>query len=228
MLGNIQHFFIGHLTVWASYSAGDYQKDAFKKLNELFPRLPIILMVGGSGLYGKVIISGINYISFFSKKISNNFYIKILLQEEKKINHIYFERKNYHRFISEIITMNYFISILKIGLNLPRKNLFFKINKRVEFMIKNGFLEEAQEYYHYKNLNALQTIGYIDIFNYFDGKISFNKTIKEIKKNTRRYAKRQITWYKKERKLKWFFSLQENVIIENIKKKINFIKDKMS
>jgi tRNA dimethylallyltransferase len=229
MLCNIQHYFIGHLTIWTSYSAGDYQKDAFKKLNELFIRIPIILIVGGSGLYGKVIFSGINNPSFISTNISNNLHTKITLQKElKKKYHIYFDRNNYHRFLCSLkfITINHSFHIFKIGLILPRKILFDKINQRVEFMIKYGFLEEAQECYAYKNLNALQTIGYIDIFNYFNGKISFDKIIEEIKKNTRHYAKRQITWYKKERKFKWFSSFKENEIIKYVKKKINYIKTK--
>ncbi len=92
-------------------------------------------------------------------------------------------------------------------------------------MIKIGFLEEAQECYYFRHLNALQTIAYKEIFNYFDGIISFEKAIEEIKKNTRRYSKRQITWYKKAKKLQWFFSYKENEIIENVKSKLSSIKD---
>lgn len=95
-------------------------------------------------------------------------------------------------------------------------------------MIQCGFLEEAQESYSSRDLNALQTIGYKDIFYYFDGKISFEKALEEIKKNTRRYAKRQLTWYKKEKKLHWFIAYKENEIIKNVKKKLAYISYKMS
>lgn len=243
MLKNVQHHFIGNLTIWNCYSAGDYQKDAFKKLNELFTRLPIVLMVGGSGLYGKVITSGINYLPFLTKEVSRDLHIKsIPFSLQEKLNNIYFYRNNYHRFFRSLeiiiysnryfssfhkkITINHSFHILKIGLNLPKNILYDKINQRVESMIKCGLLEEAQECYPYRHLNALQTIGYIEVFNYFYGKICFEKAIEEIKKNTRRYAKRQFTWYKKEKKIQWFFSCKKNEIIENIKEKISYIKEK--
>jgi len=236
MLDNIQHNFIGHLTLWKSYSIGDYQKDAFKKLNELFTRLPIVLMVGGSGLYGKVITNGINYLPFITKEVSRDFPLKITLQEELK--------KKYHRFLREkeilrysnrsissfhqLITIDHYFHIFQFGLNFPRDILYDCINKRVESIMKCGFLEEAQECYSFRYLNPLQTIGYKDIFNFFDGKISFEKTIEEIKKNTRHYAKRQLTWYKKEKKLQWFIAYLANEIIQNVKKKIDYIIYKMS
>lgn len=237
MLDNIQHNFIGHLRIWNTISAGDYQKDAFKKLNELFTRLPIILMVGGSGLYGKIIISGIDYLPFISKEVSRDCQIKMTRQVElKKKDTISFDSNNYHRFLRsrEILiysnryfssfhkktTIDHSFNIYKIGLNLPRDLLYDKINKRVASMIKCGFLEEVQECYSSRSLNALQTIGYKDIFNYFDGKISFEKAIEEIKKNTRRYAKRQRTWYKKEKKLQWFIAYKENEILKIVKKKL--------
>lgn len=237
MLGNIQHYFIGHLSIWNSYSAGDYQKDALKKLNELFIRLPIVLIVGGSGLYGKVITSGIDYLPFISKEVSRDLHIKNI---PLPLELIYLNRNNNHRFLRSLeiiiysnryfssfhkkITINYSFHILKIGLNLPRFILYDKINQRVKFMIKYGLLEEAQECYPFRYLNALQTIGYIEIFNYFDGQICFDKAIEKIKKNTRRYAKRQLTWYKKEKKLLWFFSCKENEIIAYVKKNITNIK----
>lgn len=245
MLDNILHNFIGHLRIWNTISAGDYQKDAFKKLNELFTRLPIILMVGGSGLYGKIIISGIDYLPLISKEISRDFHIKKTLQEElKKKEPIYFDSNNYYRFLRswemltfsnlsfsffhKKITIDHYFNISQIGLNLPRDILYEKINKRVESMIKCGFLEESQECYSSRYLNALQTIGYKDFLNYFDGKISFEKAREGIKKNTRRYAKRQRIWYKKEKKLQWFFAYKNNEILKNVKNKLNSISYKMS
>lgn len=245
MLDNIQHNFIGHLRIWNTISAGDYQKNAFKTLYELFTRLPIILMVGGSGLYGKIIISGIDYLPFISKEVSRDFHIKITLQEElKKKKTIYFDSNNYHRFLRsrevlkyshlsfssfhKNITIDHYFNLSQIVLNLPRSLLYGKINKRVESMIKCGFLEEIQECYSSRYLNALQTIGYKEIFNYFDGKISFEKAIEEIKINTRRYAKRQRTWYKKEKKLQWFLAYKDNEILKNLKRKLLSINNKMS
>jgi len=241
MLYNIQHHFIGNLTIWNLYSAGDYQKDAFKKLNELFTRLPIVLMVGGSGLYGKVLTFGIDYLPFISKEISRYLHMINLFQYEITKGIVY---NNYHSFFRSLevlsssnrsfssyhnkITISTYFYIVKIGLNLSRDDLYERINKHIEYMIKFGFLEEAQECYYYRHLNALQTIAYNDIFNYFDGKISFEKAIDKIKINTRRYSKRQLTWYKKEKKMQWVFSYKEPEIIENVKKKLAYIKDKMS
>lgn len=242
ILENIQHHFIGNLTIWYSYSAGDYQKDALKKLNELFTRLPIILMVGGSGLYAKVISSGIDYLPFIAKEISKDLFIKKKWKEELKKKYV--ELNNYHRFLRSLgvirysnrsfssyhkkTTKSYNYSIMKVGLNISRDILFKRLNQRIVSMMKFGFLEEAQECYYFRHLNALQTIAYSDIFNYFDGKISFEKAIEEIKKNTKRYAKRQLTWYKKENKMQWFFSYKKNELIEYVKKKLASIKDKMS
>ncbi|AGC66852.1 tRNA delta(2)-isopentenylpyrophosphate transferase [Candidatus Uzinura diaspidicola str. ASNER] len=222
ILDNIQHHFIGHLTIWSRYSVGDYQKDAFKKLNELFTRLPIVLIVGGSGLYGKVITSGIDYLPFISKEESRDLHIKISFQEDLKKK--FFEPSNYHRFLRSLevlkysnryfssyhnITKNHYFYLMKIGLNFSRDDLYDRINHRIESMLKFGFLEEAQECYYYRNLNALQTIAYNDIFNYFDGKISIEKAIEEIKKNTRRYAKRQVTWYKKKKNCNGSFLIRK-------------------
>lgn len=237
MLYQIQHNFIGHLSIWNSISAGYYQKDTFKILNELFTRLPIILMVGGSGLYGKIIIKGIDYLPFITKEVSRDFHIKITRKEElKKKDTIFFESKNFHRFLRSLdilsysnrsfssfhqkITIDLSFKIYQIVLNLHRDILYDKINKRVDNMIKCGFLEEVQECYSLRYLNALKTIGYKDFFNFFDGKISFEKAIEGVKKNTRNYAKRQLTWYKKEKKLQWFIAYKENDIIKYVKKKL--------
>lgn len=245
MLVNIQHYFTGHLCIWTTYSIGDYQKDVFKKVHELFIRLPIVFMVGGSGLYGKVIINGIDYLPFIYKEISRDLRIKMILQEElKKINIILFENNNYNRLFRslEIIKYSnrsfssfhkktiiyYYFHLFHIGLYVPKYILYDSINKRVELMIKCGFMEEAQECYSYSYLNALKTIGYKEIIHFFDGKITFEKVIEEIKKNTKRYAKRQRTWYRKEKELQWFIACNENEIIQNVKKKIAYIIDKMS
>lgn len=222
ILYNIQHHFIGNLSIWNNYSAVDYKMYAFKKLNELFTRLPMVLIVGGSGLYEKVITYGIDYIQFLTKEVSRDLHIKISLQEKLK------KKKNYN-YLSSLeykkkITIDHYFHILKIGLNLPRETLYYCINQRVEYMIKCGLLEEAQMCYPYRHLNSLQTIGYKDIYNYFDGEISFDKAMEEIKKNTRRYAKRQLTWYKKVKKIQWFITYNENEIIDYIKKKIAYIK----
>lgn len=245
MITSIQHYFIGYLSIWNTYSAGNYQKDVFKKLNELFTRLPIVFIVGGSGLYGKVIISGIDYLPFFSKEISKNLHIKMILQEElKKIDPILYEKNNYYRFFRLIeiirysnrsfssfhkkITIYHHFHFFHLGLNVPKYVLYDSINNRVESMMKYGFIEEAQECYPYWFLNALKTIGYKDIINFFDSKISFKKVMKEIKKNTKRYAKRQRTWYKKEKILQWFITYNENELIKSMKKKIAYIIDKIA
>ncbi|WP_185872522.1 tRNA (adenosine(37)-N6)-dimethylallyltransferase MiaA [Blattabacterium cuenoti] len=245
-LSKVPHHFIGHLSIHNIYNAKLFEIDCLKKINKLFNKYSILLIVGGSGLYEKAITEGLSNFPKINKNIRNHLIfnfkkngISFLQKEFKKL-------KNKNKFIDiynpirlirylEIIKStgkdpSFFFQkklkkrdflILKIGLILPRYEIYIKINNRVENMIKKGLLYEAELYYPYKNLNSLQTIGYKEFFEFFDQKKNcINDTIEKIKINTRKYAKRQLTWYKKDTDITWFHPNEKEKILSFILKKI--------
>lgn len=243
----VTHHFIGHMQLKELYSAGDFEKDAIKKINDIFKKKDILIMVGGSTLYEKAVIEGLNEFPKIPLNIINNLniYLKnkgiIFLQKLLKykdpiyynnidifnpnrliraLSIIEFTGKTFSSFHKKNIKKRNFLCI-RIGLKINRDEIYERINKRTDLMIKKGFLEEAYKYYNYRFFNSLKTIGYKEIFNFFDGKKSLLESIEEIKKNTRHYAKRQITWYKRESKIFWFHPENKKIILEFLKKKIS-------
>ena len=222
-LNDIKHHFIGHISIQENYSVGQYEKDGLKLLNQLFKKNDILFLCGGSGLYIDALCEGLNIFP----DIKNNIKIRTTKDlKEKGINHLIKElkivdkntydiidKKNPRRIIralevyrsTGIPFSNYKLTKKKkrdfqtlfISLNYNRDLLYQKINKRTEKMINDGLIDEVKSLYKFKDLKALQTIGYKEVFKYLDGEYDLKKTVEEIKKNTRRYAKRQITWFKK-------------------------------
>lgn len=204
-------------------------------------------MVGGSGLYEKSVINGLSNFPKISQNIKENwisifrekglFFLQKKLKQKDLTYYNNVDINNPHRLIRALTIIEFtgkpFSSFLKknsisqnfrlirIGLLLSRENIYQRINYRVDKMIKMGLLEEAKKLYPYRHLNALQTVGYRELFQYFDGNSTFLDSIEEIKKNTRRYAKRQLTWYKKDTNINWFFPKNWNSILEFIQKKLN-------
>ncbi|WP_185869913.1 tRNA (adenosine(37)-N6)-dimethylallyltransferase MiaA [Blattabacterium cuenoti] len=245
-LNNITHHFIGHLSIHDNYNAKLFEIDCLKKISKLFEKYTILIIVGGSGLYEKAITEGLSDIPKINLNIRNNLIFNFkkngiyFLQKEflkKKNKEDIIDIQNPKRLIRylEIIestghSPSFFFkkkknkrnfTILKIGLIMCRDNIYFRINSRVENMINKGLFEEAKLYYDYKYLNSLQTIGYNEIYNFFSKKEnSINKTIEKIKINTRNYAKRQITWYKKDKKIKWFNPNEKDKILNFLLKKM--------
>ncbi|WP_185851449.1 tRNA (adenosine(37)-N6)-dimethylallyltransferase MiaA [Blattabacterium cuenoti] len=247
-LNSVPHHFIGHLTIHKNYNVKSFQKESFKKIKELFSKNSILIMVGGSGLYEKSITEGLSDIPNIDLNIRKDLILNfskkgiIFLQKE----FLKFEKKPYPIDINnpkrlirylEIVKstghppyfffkkkksclLNKDFTILKIGLILPRNEIYFRINNRVDQMIKNGLIDEAKKYYPYKYLNGLQTIGYKEIFDFIEKKNSISETIEMIKKNTRKYAKRQLTWYKKDTSVMWFDPKEKKKIFNFIEKKI--------
>ncbi|WGH27461.1 MAG: tRNA (adenosine(37)-N6)-dimethylallyltransferase MiaA [Candidatus Bostrichicola ureolyticus] len=236
-LNIVKHHFIGHLSIHQSYTVKDFEKDVLNTLQKLFINSNIVLMVGGSGFYEKVITKGLDPIpkipniiriiwcEIFKKKGIN------YLQEYLKIYDPFFYQKidknNTYRILRALEVIDYtgkpfsyfrknksvkrYFNIIKIGLTLCRNKLYKKINDRVDNMIQNGLIEEAKNLYKYKHLNILnKTIGYKEIFEFIEGKLTLSQAITKIKINTRHYAKRQITWYKHDNDIiKWFSSEEE-------------------
>jgi tRNA dimethylallyltransferase len=224
------HFFMGHLRVTDYYSAGRFELDVISFLEERFRSDRIIFMTGGSGLYINAVCQGIDDTpeidASLRKKIVdqfNNFGLSELLEKLRISDPEYYNKvdKNNPKRIMRAIEVieqtgrpysdfrkNQFkprpFKIIKIGLELPRDILFDRINTRVDKMMKLGLVEEAMSLYPMRDQVALRTVGYEELFSYFDGKYDMEETIRLIKRNTRRYAKRQLTWFKKDLQIKWF------------------------
>lgn len=229
-LATVPHHFIQNISIFDSYSVGQFEKDALAKLEELFVKNPIQLMVGGSGLYVNAVLNGLDHFpkvdASIRKKITNDLHeqgIESLQNRLKKLDPVSYETiaiNNPHRIIRALeicigtkktyssfknkpkITRNF--TAVKIGFTADRTIIYDRINKRVDLMMANGLLEEAKKLHPHKELNALQTVGYKELFAYFDGEISLDFAISEIKKNTRRFAKRQLTWFRKDAEILWF------------------------
>ena len=242
------HHFIHHKSVTEDYNVGAFEKDALIKLDELFKIHDIVIMVGGSGLYVDAVTKGLDSFPEIDPRIReelNSRYKKkglTSLQSELKTldletyNNIALD--NPHRVIRAleicIGTNRPYSSFLNkqkehrtfktitIGLHSERENIYNRINKRVDIMIENGLLNEVEKLYEFKGLNSLNTVGYKELFKFKDNEWTLEFAIAEIKKNSRRFAKRQLTWFKKNKDTIWFdyqTSLRE--IINTINYKIN-------
>jgi len=247
-LSQVTHHFIQDRSIFDDYNVGQYEKDAIRKLNELFSKNNIVVLVGGSGLYVDAVLKGLDDFPKVDKNIRKDLKIKLekegieLLQEQLKVldpetfekididNHQRVIRaleicigtgKPYASFLTDKSSQRNFIPI-KIGLTADREIIYDRINQRVDQMIENGLLNEAENLFQYKNLNALQTVGYKELFAYFEGNFELDFAIAEIKKNTRRFAKRQGTWFRKDADIKWFdFQVSNQQIIQYIETLIN-------
>jgi len=229
-LATAPHHFIQHKRIFETYTVGDFEKEALTKLEGLFTQTEIAVMVGGSGLYVDAVVKGLDKFPKTAPEIRedlNNILDRdgiITLQNElkiadpdhyKNIDHnnprrviraleIYRETgKPYSSFLRNKDAERNF-STIYIGLTAERTVIYDRINQRVDMMIAAGLVEEAKKLYKNKDLNALQTVGYRELFNYFDEKITLEEAISEIKKNTRRFAKRQLTWFRKNEQIIWF------------------------
>lgn len=246
-LYRIPHHFIGHLSIYQIYNAKLFEIDCLEKISKLFEKYSILIMVGGSGLYEKAITEGLSDFPKIDLNVRNDLIfhfqkngISFLQKEFKKLkkqNESIIDIHNPRRLIRylEIVKSTghdpFFFSkkrpkkrnfsILKIGLILSRHEIYSRINNRVENMIKTGLLDEAKLYFCHRHLNSLQTIGYKEIFEFFcQKKNCLNETIEKIKTNTRRYAKRQLTWYKKDSSVTWFHPKEKERILNFILKTV--------
>ncbi len=246
-LKSAPHHFIQHKSIFDSYSVGDFEKEAIKKIEELFLKHNILVLVGGSGLYTDAVIKGLDYFPDIEPGIRDNLNLTLkkngiekLQKKLKKLDLDYYTKidvNNPHRLIRAleicIGTGKPYSSFLKkkeikrsfktikIGLTADRPLIYQRINKRVDIMMESGLVEEAKKLFVNRSLNALQTVGYKELFNYFDNTLSLEAAIEEIKKNTRRFSKRQLTWYRKDEEILWFdYKNPSDKIIANIQKKI--------
>ena len=241
------HHFIQHISIHDNYSVGDFEKQSINKLKDLFKKHKILFLVGGSGLYIDAVNKGLDHFPKVDAAIReglnerlNKEGIEPLQLQLKELDPIHYNNvaisnpqrviraleiclgtgQPYSSFLNHSDKKRDF-NIIKIGLDAPRPLIYERIEKRVDLMIEAGLIEEAKKLYPLRNLNALNTVGYKELFNYFDGEWSLEFAISEIKKNTRRFSKRQLTWFKKDENTTWFSydSLPEK-IIESITQKI--------
>lgn len=229
-LKQAKHHFIQHISIEESYSVGDFEREAIIKLGELFKKKGVVIMVGGSGLYVDAVTKGLDdfpeidesiriklnqeletkgldYLQDKLKKLDIDAYNKIALDNPRRVIRALEvciqTGKPYSSFLQKKENKRSFDAIY-IGLTAERKIIYDRINQRVDIMIKEGLVEEANNLIPKKHLNALETVGYKELFNYFDKEWTLDFAISEIKKNTRRFAKRQLTWYRKNEDVAWF------------------------
>lgn len=228
-LSQVPHHFVQHKSIFEPYSVGDFEQEALQRLQLLFQEKAMVLMVGGSGLYVDAVAFGLDLFPKVDPKLRealNRQYreegLESLQRELQARDPEYYtivDRNNPHRLIRALevsITANQPYSsflnqhrpkrpfhTLYVGLTAPRAVIYERINTRVDRMLAAGLLEEAKTLYPYRKLNALQTVGYRELFAYLDGQITLEVAISEIKKNTRRFAKRQLTWLRKHPNILW-------------------------
>jgi len=229
-LDSVKHYFIQSKSIFESYNVGQFEREALKILDTLFKKNDTVIMVGGSGLYADAVIKGLDYFPDVDPEIRiqlkkelkdkglENLQLKLKELDIDSYNNIEIENpqrvcraleicigtgKTYSSFKNKEKAKRPFKTIL-IGLDAERKVLYKRINKRVDIMFDEGLKEEAFKLYPSKNLNALQTVGYKELFQLFDGNYNIETASEEIKKNTRRFAKRQLTWFKKNKEITWF------------------------
>lgn len=224
------HHFIQHKSIKEKYSVGDFEKDAIETINQIHKYNPVVVMVGGSGLYVDAVTKGLDDFPKIEASIRENLNqqlknkgLESLQNQLKELDGRSYDNiaiENPHRVIRALEIcigtgkpFSYFLTnknkarefkTIIIGLDAERELIYNRINQRVDIMIDNGLINEAKRLYRYRDLNALNTVGYKELFAFFDGNISLDFAISEIKKNTRRFAKRQLTWFRKNKEINWF------------------------
>lgn len=243
-LTSVKHHFIQTHSIKENYNASRYENDALDTIISLFANHDLVLLVGGSMLYIDAVCNGIDImpdaypeirkslkeklesdglesLRFQLKKLDPDYYNSIDLKNPNRIIHALeiciMTGKPYSSFRSNQKKTRPF-SVIKIGLNCERELLHHKINTRVDQMIEAGLEDEARKLFHLKHLNALNTVGYRELFAFFDGETTREKAIELIKRNSRRYARKQLTWFRSDPAMKWFEPEQTNEIIAFIEK----------
>jgi tRNA dimethylallyltransferase len=242
-LAEVPHHFINNLSIHDEYNAGKYEKEALACLDSLFKTHEKVLLVGGSGLFVNALCHGFDALPEGDavlraryEEIVKEKGIEPLQEELKKVDPEYYKEvdvNNHRRLIRALevfhqtgLPFSHFrkkktvqrdFTVIKIGLMPDKEVLRKRIDKRIDDMLEAGWLDECIKLYANRNLNALKTVGYTELFDFIEGKTDWNTTVKNIKTYTWHYAKRQLTWFKKDREIKWFSPDEPGVIEEWIK-----------
>lgn len=245
-LSTAKHHFIQHKSIHDTYTVGDFEKEALATLEKLFKEKSVAIMVGGSGLYEKAVTKGLDKFPEVDQTIFDELNeehrkngIQKLAHQLTELDPDYAKNvdlenhqrviralsiclssgKRFSDFLGQTENKRHFRNII-VGLDADRRIIYDRINQRVDIMLKNGLLEEAKSLEKYKTLNALNTVGYKELFEFMDGNVSLEKAIENIKTNTRRFAKRQLTWYRKDDRVNWFnYQKPSDEIIKKLKDK---------
>lgn len=246
-LNEVKHYFIGHKSITERYSCGMFEIDALNLLENIYQFDDVALLVGGSGLYIDALCNGIDDFPTPDAELRqslheqlNNEGIESLRAQLKLLDPEYYNQvdlKNSQRVLKALEvclqtgrTYTSFLTspekkrnfaTIKIGLNRNRDELYMRINQRVDQMMEQGLLEEARTLYPYRNINALNTVGYRELFQYLDGLITLEKAVELIKRNSRHYAKRQLTWWARDNQITWFHPRQDLEIAYHCKLKMS-------
>ena len=241
-MSEVKHYFVGTLGMDDYYSASLYEQQVLKLLDELFKTSDYALLSGGSMMYIDAVCNGIDDIPTVDDETRNTLKKRLLMEglgslceELRQRDPEYYEivdkqnpRRVVHALEICVMTGKPYSSfrkqekkarpfrIIKIGLTRPREELYKRINRRVDKMMKEGLFEEAQQMYPKRELNALNTVGYKEMFEYMKGKWTLHEAVERIKGNTRRYARKQLTWYKKDEQIRWFHPDDKEEIISYI------------
>ena len=242
-----KHHFIHHRSIEEDYSVGDFERDALEKLEDLLQSHREVIMVGGSGLYVDAVTKGLDHFPEVDHQIRKDLNqqlkeegISSLQEELQKVDPEYYaeaDLQNPHRLIRALeisrgtgkpyssfrknTRADRLFETIFIGLTGDRQMVYDRINRRVDLMMEEGLLKEAKRLYKQRDLNALNTVGYKELFKFLDGEWSLEKAVEEIKKNTRRFAKRQFTWFRKNDEIHWFEQTTPPADI------VSFLKEKM-
>ena len=238
----VEHHFIGELELTENFNCGEYEKRALERLDALFEHNDTVVAVGGSGLYVKALCEGMDELPEADDELRNELMnrlstegVESLAAQLKVLDPQYYEvvdRQNPARVMralevclvsgqkySELRKSERKVrdfQIVKVGITMPREQLYDRINRRVDIMVEQGLEAEARAVLPYRHCNSLKTVGYAEMFDYFDSKITFAEAVELIKRNSRRYAKRQITWFGRDSQIVWFNRGEESQIIKYI------------
>ncbi|MDB5129243.1 tRNA (adenosine(37)-N6)-dimethylallyltransferase MiaA [Mucilaginibacter sp.] len=243
------HYFINSHSITEPFSVGDFERQCLQLLDELFQKHDVVILAGGSGLYIRAITEGFDDLPTADPDIRDRLNTELAangiaaLQERlKEIDPAFYSEvdisnpqrviralevyestgKTFSSYRTSKINKRPF-NIIKLGLDMPREKLYNRINQRVDIMVKDGLLEEVAGLTSYRQYNALNTVGYTELFDYLDGKTDVDTAIAQIKQNTRRFAKRQLTWFRKDKDIIWFDAGDEN-LVANMLSEINSVK----
>ncbi len=246
-LQGIPHHFIDFLSIDQPFNAYDYELEAVNLLEDLYRKNKLVILTGGSGLYVKAVCDGIDQMPDIPENIRKQLKtelkekgLSILLDQLKTVDPEYFEQVDqqnpsrvirglelyltsgipYSKFRTGKKAIRNFRTI-KIGLERGKQDLYDRINRRMDEMIARGLFEEAESLFEKRNLTALKTVGYKEIFDFLEGKYDREEAVRLLKRNSRRYAKRQMTWFKKDEEIKWFHPDEYEMVVKYIKQKIN-------
>lgn len=241
------HYFINSHSIHSLFSTGDFEVQALRLIGELFTEKDVLILAGGSGLYIDAVCKGLDDMPDTDLNIRAQ--LNQLLADEglepirkqlAELDPEYYQQVDQSNPQRMIRGLEFFLStgmklssfftkskkrrpfkILKIGLNMDRTLLYDRINQRVDQMMKNGLLDEVKGLQQYRHCNALNTVGYTELFDHLDGQLTLQEAVDKIKQNTRRFAKRQLTWFRKDDSTAWFEPGQPDAVISYIKENLN-------